>query len=142
MSDNEQTTGDNLPAVIPKHFTLKECATKLGVSAKTVRRMIDRGELAGAYQAPMANGKGTQWVVPYLSVISHETKTPAPATPDPVNAELVALRERVAQLENSLNLQQELARERAHQLEQLHSTFRIALTVGEEPKRRGLFRRK
>jgi hypothetical protein len=142
VSDNTQTTGDNLPAVIPKHFTLKECATKLGVSAKTVRRMIDRGELAGAYQAPMANGKGTQWVVPYLSVVTHETKTPAPVTPDPVNAELIALRERVAQLENSLTLQQELARERAHQLEQLHSTFRIALTVGEEPKRKKLFRRK
>jgi excisionase family DNA binding protein len=154
MSDNTQTTSDNLPAVIVMPagvsrlsdlgtlYTLKETATKLGVSAKTVRRMIDRGELPGAHQAPMANGKGTQWVVPYSSVIAHENKTQTQTTPDPVNAELIALRERVAQLENSLTLQRELATERAHQLEQLHTTFRVALNAGEEPKRRGLFRRK
>jgi hypothetical protein len=148
MSDN--TNGEQL--ALPKGvdrlsdlgtlYTLKETATFLGVSPKTVRRMIGRGDFPGAHQEQMKSGKGTQWVVPYSSVIAHETKTKTQTAPDPVHDELVALRERVAQLENSLALQRELATERAHQLEQLHTTFRVALTVGEQPKRKKLFRLK
>lgn len=122
-------------------LTLREVADRLGVSVKTARRMITRGDLPGAHQAPMANGKGTQWVVPYSSVITHENETRQQINPDPVNTELTALRERVTQLEQQLDLQQALATERAHQLEQLHLTVRLALNAGEQPKRK-LFRRK
>lgn len=153
---NENTTPENLPAIpwtprLPKGvdrvsdlgtlYTLKETANYLGISVKTARRMIDRGDLAGAHQVPMANGKGTQWVVPYSSVIEHENKTKAQAPTSVVDTELASLRDRVAQLENALALQEALATERAHQLEQLHLTVRLSLGAGEEPKRK-LFRRK
>ena len=122
-------------------LTLREVADRLGVSVKTARRMITRGDLPGAHQAPMANGKGVQWVVPYSSVITHENETRQQINPDPVSTELTALRERVTQLETQLDLQRELATERAYQLEQLHLTVRRALNAGEQPKRK-LFRRK
>lgn len=122
-------------------LTLREVADRLGVSVKTARRMITRGDLPGAHQAPMSNGKGTQWVVPYSSVIAHENETRQQVNPDPVTTELDELRQRVTQLEQQLDLQQALATERAQQLEQLHLTFRLALTPGEQPKRK-LFRRK
>jgi len=122
-------------------LTLREVADRLGVSTKTARRMVARGALLGAHQAPMPNGKGVQWVVPYSAVIAHENETRQQVNPDPVSVELVELRQRVAQLETDLALQQSLATERAQQLEQLHLTFRLALTPGEQPKRK-LFRRK
>lgn len=148
MTDNEQNTP---PLALPPGvdrlsdlgtlLTLREVADRLGISVKTARRMITRGDLPGAHQAPMSNGKGTQWVVPYSSVITHENETRQQINPDPVSTELTALRERVAQLETQLDLQQALATERAHQLEQLHLTVRLALNAGEQPKRK-LFRRK
>jgi excisionase family DNA binding protein len=122
-------------------LTMKETATRLGVSTKTVRRMIDRGALLGAHQVPMSNGKGTQWVVPYSSVIEQENATRQQVNPDPVSVEVTELRERVTKLENDLSLARALADERAHALEQLHLTVRLALNAGEQPKR-GLFRRK
>lgn len=122
-------------------LTLREVADRLGISVKTARRMITRDDLPGAHQAPMPNGKGTQWVVPYSSVIAHENSTRQQVNPDPVATELDELRQRVAQLETQLDLQRELATERAYQLEQLHLTVRLALTPGEQPKRK-LFRRK
>lgn len=147
MTDSAQTPMPALPPGVDRLsdlgtlLTLKETATRLGVSVKTARRMISRGDLPGAHQAPMPNGKGTQWVVPYASVIAHENDTRQQVNPDPVHSELTALRERVAQLETALNLQEALATERAHQLEQLHLTVRLALNAGDPP-RRGLFRRK
>lgn len=117
-------------------LSIRDTAARLGLSAKTVRRMIDRGELPGAHQAPMPGTKTLQWVVPYSSVVAHENDTRQQVNPDPVQGELTALRERVAQLETQLGLQQALATERAHQLEQLHLTMRLALTTGEQPRRR------
>ena len=46
-------------------LSMREVAERLGISTKTVRRMITRGELLGAHQEPMTSGKGLQWVVPY-----------------------------------------------------------------------------
>lgn len=122
-------------------YTLKETATRLGVSVKTVRRMVDRGEFPGAHLAPMANGKGTQWVVPYSEVVRNENTQAKQATPDPTAEELATLREQVAKLERDLALQTALATEREHALEQLHLTVRLALNAGT-PAKRGLFRRK
>jgi excisionase family DNA binding protein len=148
MSENETTKPmPALPAGVDRLsdlgtlLTLREVADRLGISVKTARRMITRGDLPGAHQAPMPNGKGTQWVVPYSSVIAHENETRQQVNPDPVTTELDELRQRVAQLETQLDLQRELATERAYQLEQLHLTVRLALTPGEQPKRK-LFRRK
>lgn len=127
-------------------LTLKETAERLGVSAKTVRRMITRGDFPGAHQAPMPTGKGTQWVVPVSSVLPHENQRAQvqASTPASVNAqELADLREQVAKLQGERDLLQALADERAHALEQLHLTVRLALNAGtQEPARRGLFRRK
>lgn len=117
-------------------LTIKETAQKLGKSEKTVRRMITRGDLAGSHQVEMTTGKGAQWVVPYSSVIGFENATRQQINPDPVSAELVALRERVAQLENDLTVQRVLADERAHTLEQLHMTWRLSLNSGEPVARR------
>lgn len=122
-------------------YTLKETATRLGVSVKTVRRMVDRGEFPGAHLAPMSNGKGTQWVVPYSEVVRNENTQAKQATPDPTAEELATLREQVAKLERDLALQTALATEREHALEQLHLTVRLALNAGT-PAKRGLFRRK
>lgn len=148
MSENETTKPmPALPAGVDRLsdlgtlLTLREVADRLGISVKTARRMITRGDLPGAHQAPMPNGKGTQWVVPYSSVIAHENETRQQVNPDPVTTELDELRQRVAQLETQLDLQRELATERAYQLEQLHLTVRLALNAGEQPKRK-LFRRK
>ncbi len=123
-------------------YTLREASERLGVSVKTVRRMITRGDLLGAHQVPMANGKGTQWVVPYSEIVKQENtaKAQAPA-PDQVTGELVALREQVAQLEKDRDLFQALATERGQQLEQLHLTFRLSLPQGKQ-ERKKLFRRK
>ena len=123
-------------------FTLREASERLGVSVKTVRRMITRGDLLGAHQVPMANGKGTQWVVPYSEIVKQENtvKAQAPA-PDQSASELVALREQVAQLEKDRDLFQALATERGQQLEQLHLTFRLSLPQGKQ-ERKKLFRRK
>jgi len=123
-------------------YTLREASERLGVSVKTVRRMITRGDLLGAHQVPMANGKGTQWVVPYSEIVKQENtaKAQAPA-PDHSTTELVALREQVAQLEKDRDLFQALATERGQQLEQLHLTFRLSLPQGKQ-ERKKLFRRK
>ena len=123
-------------------YTLREASERLGVSVKTVRRMITRGDLLGAHQVPMANGKGTQWVVPYSEIVKQENtvKAQAPA-PDQSASELVALREQVAQLEKDRDLFQALATERGQQLEQLHLTFRLSLPQGKQ-ERKKLFRRK
>ena len=123
-------------------YTLREASERLGVSVKTVRRMITRGDLLGAHQVPMANGKGLQWVVPYSEIVKQENtaKAQAPA-PDQSASELVALREQVAQLEKDRELFQALATERGQQLEQLHLTFRLSLPQGKQ-ERKKLFRRK
>lgn len=126
-------------------LTLKETAERLGVSAKTARRMVTRGDFPGAHQAPMPTGKGTQWVVPVSSIIPHEQKyllreASAPAS---VSAQEVdELRAQVARLESDLALQRALADERREQLDALHKTFQLALTAGTPTRKRGLFRRK
>jgi hypothetical protein len=122
--------------------TLKESAEMLGLSAKTVRRMITRGELLGSHQVPMSNGKGLQWVVPYSELVKHENtvKAQAPA-PNAAATELVALREQVARLQVERDQFEMLAKERAHSLEQLHLTVRLSLNSGDTPKKK-LFWRK
>lgn len=117
-------------------LTLKETAQKLSKSEKTVRRMITRGDLAGAHQVEMSNGKGMQWVVPYSSVIAVENETRQQINPDPVTTELAELREKLFRIEQELEVQKVLATERAHALEQLHLTFRLSLPSGEQPRRK------
>ena len=153
MSDDTTTPGENLPALLPGGLpkgvdrvsdlgtlvTLKEAAPMLGVSVKTARRMITRGDLAGAHQVPMPGGRGTHWVVPYSSIIQHqrERETRPSATPqvDTLTSELIELREKVTRLESDLELSRALAQERAHALEQLHLTVRLALNAAPEPRR-------
>lgn len=140
MSDNTEPLA--LPPGVDKLadlgtlLTIKEAAARLGKSEKTVRRMVTRGDFLGAHQVPMPSGKGVQWVVPYSAVIAHENATREQTNPDPVQAELVALREQVARLEQELTVQRVLADERAHTLEQLHLTWRLSLGSGEPATRR------
>lgn len=105
-------------------LTLREAADRLEVSVKTVRRMITRGDIVGAYQVPMASGKGTQWVMPYSEIVKAENT--AQAKPSAVAAsELTVLREQVAKLSQALAVQEALATDRAHQLEALHTSMRM-----------------
>jgi hypothetical protein len=117
-------------------LTLKETAQKLSKSEKTVRRMITRGDLAGAHQVEMSNGKGMQWVIPFSSVIAVENETRQQINPDPVTTELAELREKLFRIEQELEVQKVLATERAHALEQLHLTFRLSLPSGEQSRRK------
>lgn len=125
-------------------LTLKQVADRLGVSTKTVRRMVTRGDFPGAHQAPMPGGKGTQWQVPVASLIPHETERAQvqASTPASVSAhELEELRAELVKVKAERDLARELATERAHALEQLHLTFRTALNAGEQPSRRRWFRK-
>lgn len=125
-------------------LTLKQVAERLGVSAKTARRMVTRGDFPGAHQAPMPGGKGTQWVVPVASLLPHERERDQAHASAPASVtaqEVDDLRAQVTRLESELALSRALAEERAHALEQLHLTVRLALNAGDQP-RRGLFRRK
>jgi excisionase family DNA binding protein len=142
------------PAALPQqasaaqHGTmlpLAEVAQRLGVSLATVRRMLKRDQLEGAELAPGATGQ--QWLVPLATVESHLASRRAVAadqqvsrTPPPAQVaavELEELRTRVASLEAQLATQRALADERAHALEQLHLTVRLALNAGtQEPQAR------
>lgn len=123
-------------------YTLKQAGEMLGLSVKTVRRMITRGELLGSHQVAMSNGKGSQWVIPYSELVKQENTVKAQApTPTTEQVELVALREQVARLQVERDLLQALANERAQSIDALHATFRIALNPGTETRRK-LFRRK
>jgi predicted DNA-binding transcriptional regulator YafY len=116
-------------------LTLREAADALGVSTKTARRMITRGDLKGAHQVPMPSGRGTQWVVPYSSVVEQERDQREQVKADPQSDEIAALRDKVTRLESDLALSRALADERAHALEQLHLTVRLALNAAPEPRR-------
>jgi predicted DNA-binding transcriptional regulator YafY len=149
MSNNTEPTEPlALPAGVDRVsdlgtlLTLKQSAEMVGLSVKTVRRMIARGELLGAHQTPMSSGKGLQWVVPYSELIKHQntTKAQAPA-PSETMTELLALREQVARLEAERNLLRALADERANSLEQLHTSFRALMPAQNERTRKKLFRR-
>lgn len=118
-------------------LTLREAATRLGRSAKTVRRMVERGDLPGAHLAEDRNGVPT-WMVPYSSVIAAENALRAATPPDPVNDELAALRERVARLETDLAVTRALAEERARTLDTWAAMFRPALPG---PRKRRPWRR-
>lgn len=116
--------------------SLAEAAKRLGVSAKTVQRMVKRGDLVGAHKVPMPGGKGEQWAIPVATLYQAQTKQAAQTPVDETAQEITALRETVAKLEAELREQSALADERRHQLEQLHLTFRLALNAGETPKRK------
>ena len=150
-------TENQLPLALPRGvdrvsdlgtlLTLKETAERLGVSVKTARRMVARGDFLGAHQAPMPTGKGTQWVVPISEVIAHENKRDREQVPTPASVtaqEVADLRAQVERLQSDLALQRALADERRTQLEALHTTMRTALTAGTQdtPKRGGLFGRR
>lgn len=124
-------------------LTLREVAERLGVSQKTARRMVTRGDFPGAHQAPMPNGKGRQWVVPVASLIPHESRREQVQATIPASAtaqEVSDLRAQVEKLQAELTLQRALADERAQAIEQLHLTFRLALPAAQPAKRR-LWRR-
>lgn len=126
-------------------LTLKETAERLGVSVKTARRMVTRGDFPGAHQAPMPTGKGTQWVVPVASLIPHETKRDQVQASAPASVtaqEMTDLRDQVSKLQAERDLYRALADERAQAIEQLHLTFRLALPQGDQPGKRRLWRRR
>jgi len=116
-------------------LTLREAATRLGRSAKTVRRMVERGDLPGAHLAEDRNGVPT-WMVPYSSVVAAENALREATPPNPAAAEMDALRERVARLETDLAISRALADERARHLADLSAMFRAALPAPGEQRPR------
>jgi excisionase family DNA binding protein len=106
-------------------LTLPEAAERLEMSVRTLRRMVQAGQLEGAYLAP---GKyGETWQVPVATVEQYLTRDrqKVPTATARTQQELDELRHRVQQLEHDLELQRALADERRHQLEQLHMTMRM-----------------
>lgn len=122
----------DLGTVLP----MSAAATRLGVSGKTVRRMIDRGDLPGAHLVEMPGGKGQQWVVPVSAVEQHQAQQRQATPPDSSTVEISALRDQVTALTHRAELAEALADERKSQLEQLHLTLRTALPAASEPRRR------
>lgn len=134
-----------LPAGVSSTADLGTCvplvtaAQRLGLSPKTVRRMIDRGDLPGSHLEAMPGNRGQQWVVPVaaletVQVPQRRNQAQWRADPD-LSSELETLRAAVARLERDLELQRALADERRTQLEQLHLTVRLALNAGPQPRR-------
>lgn len=113
---------------------MAEAAARLGLSVKTVRRMISRGDFPHAHLMPMSKGNGEQWQIPVSDIEQHSAKQRSTARPNPVADELAQLRERVRELEQRADLFETLATERGRELEQLHGTMRLMLTAG--PQRR------
>lgn len=149
MSDNTNPEQLALPLGVDRLsdlgtlLTLREASERLGVSVKTVRRMVTRGDLPGSHQVPMTSGKGMQWVVPYSEIVRQENtvKAQAPA-PSETMTELLALREQVARLEAERNLLRALADERAHSLEQLHTSFRALMPAQADRQKQRRWRKK
>ena len=114
----------------PLTLTISQTASRVGVSAKTVRRMIARNELPGAWIAYDPKAKIKQWLVPVVSIEILDTTRQA----RPVNTatgELTALRTQVQNLENDLRLERALRQNSDHQLQELHQTVR--LMIGAQP---------
>lgn len=114
-------------------LTLQETAKRLGVSAKTVRRMIARNDLLGAHKVPMQSGKGEQWVVPVSSIEQAKSKTLAQAVPDHQAVELADLRKQVAMLQIRADLHEAIATERKQALDDLHMTMRMLNLGADKP---------
>jgi len=117
-------------------LSIVEAAQRLGVSAKTVRRMITRNELLGAHKVPMPSGKGEQWVVPVSAIEQHNTKVRATTQPDVVQLDVERLTAEVATLKHQLEVQTVLREQTADQLEALHITVRLALQAAPTPKKK------
>lgn len=139
-------TGSEHPAALPvvtssaghgSTLTLRDAAERLGVSLKTVRRMVDRGDLPGAELRP--GPSGPQWLVSVaaieqvLAARSQPVTSPvvrASAPPSALQDELVQLRLKVAELERRTAVAEAVAQERSQELERLHESFRVlALTA-------------
>jgi hypothetical protein len=127
-------------------FTKKQTADYLGISPKTVERLIHRGQFSGAHKADTNNGKTQEWRIPVAAVYAYQRDKPAPKT-DPVHSELQAVRDELAQVKDRLRVAEILSEERGKEIERLHMTFR-ALNAGapaqqsDQPRRkRGLFRK-
>ena len=114
-------------------YSLTAAAALLGVSQKTVQRMVKRGDLPGSHKTPMDNGKGEMWRVPLSALYAYQEKTRAEAPPpDPMQTELQELRDKAARLELvelELRHERDLRQRAEKETEQLHLTMR-ALGVG------------
>ena len=108
-------------------LSLREAAQRLGVHEQTVRRAVKAGSVPGAHL--VTSGKGQQWRVPVAALEAMSKQTPVQVAEA---SETEQLRQRVAVLEQQLELQRALADERRHQLDQLHQTMR-ALSAGVQP---------
>ncbi len=108
-------------------LSIGETAKRLGVATKTVRRLIDRGELLGAHKVPMPSGKGEQWQIPVSAIEQHTTKMQATVKPDETRLENERLTAEVAELKQRLEVQTVLKEQATSQLEALHITVRLAL---------------
>lgn len=110
----------------PLTLTISQTAIRVGVSAKTVRRMIARNELPGAFMSYDPKAKRQQWLVPVADIETLETTRLA----RPVNTatgELTALRAQVQNLETDLRLERALRQNSDHQLQELHQTVRLMI---------------
>lgn len=127
------------PAQSGTMLPISEVARRLDCSLNTVRRMLKRDQLEGAQLLPGPTGQ--QWQVPLATVESllaqrrhseqERSVSRTPTAQEQLSGELDELRTRVQELESALELQRSLADERAHQLEQLHLTVRLALSAGQ-----------
>jgi len=114
----------------PLTLTISQTASRVGVSDKTVRRMIARNELPGAWMAYDPKAKLNRWLVPVVDIETLEATRQA----RPVNTatgELIALRAQVDNLQNDLRLERALRQNSDHQLQELHQTVR--LMIGAQP---------
>ncbi len=116
----------------PAMLTIPQVATRLGISTKTARRMIQRGELPGAFRARNTSKNTDQWLVPVASVDSLElSRQDKPQ--NTTASQLTALREQIRELETQLIIERTISQNNAHQLEQLHQTVRLMISATPSP---------
>lgn len=91
----------------PELLTIGEAARRSGVSAKTIRRRLQAGELEGAHKRP--GPKGDEWAIPASALGPEAAAPPDPEPAQPLREELAAWRLRALAAEA-------LAHERAEHL--------------------------
>ncbi len=129
-------------------FTISEAAAVTGTSRTTIRRLLDEGQLAGAFELPMAPGSSRRiWRVPLADLLAAgltvtdpdgpgDRHTDAPADADGPqsgdgsagqSAEIDALRARLDALERLVDAERRRGDDMARMAEQAQRVAELAL---------------
>jgi small-conductance mechanosensitive channel len=110
---------------------LRETAARLGCSTKTAYRYLVKGKLPGARKVDTPQGEAWQVPVAAIEQLRALTERKTGKQPQPTQAEVATLVQRVSDLETRLQTVSAIASERAQTIQTISNTLR-ALTVSTE----------